>query len=168
MRIFTLGHSTRSLEEFLKILKKFQIELVIDVRRWPSSKKFPWFNKDDLEKELKKNKIDYTHFPELGGYRKEGYMAFSKTEEFSEAIKKLLKVIGKKNAAILCSELLWFRCHRRYIAEKLAMLGHKVIHIFDENRTQEHNLLDKEIEEKMKLVLYCDKRAKKIKEFTPP
>ena len=168
MRIFTLGHSTRSLEEFLEILKKFQVELVVDVRKWPSSEKFPWFNKNSLEKELNNNKIQYIHFPELGGYRKEGYLAFSKTEEFSEAIEKLLDIIDEKNAAILCSELLWFRCHRRYIAERLALLGHTVIHIFDENKTQEHKLLDKEIEEKMKLVLFCDKKAKKMKESTLP
>jgi len=168
MRIFTIGHSTRSLEEFLEILKKFQVELVVDVRKWPSSQKFPWFNKEELEKELNNNKIQYIHFPELGGYRKEGYLTFSKTEEFSEAIEKLLKTIDEKNTAILCSELLWFRCHRKYIAEKLATLGHTVVHIFDKNKTQEHKPVDKEVRERMKLVLFCDKKAKKMKEATPP
>lgn len=164
MRIFTLGHSTRTLEDLLEILKEFQIELVVDIRRFPSSKKFPWFNKENLEDELSKNKILYIHFPDLGGYRKEGYLAFSKTEEFSKAIEKLLETIDEKDAVILCSELLWFRCHRRYVAERLVMLGNKVIHIFDKNKTQEHKLLDKEIEEKMKFVLFCDKKAKRMKE----
>ncbi|MEM5782730.1 MAG: DUF488 domain-containing protein [Candidatus Aenigmatarchaeota archaeon] len=163
MKIFTLGHSTRSIQEFFEILKSFKIELVIDVRKFPSSKKFPWFFKENLEKELNKNKIQYIYFPELGGYRKEGYANFAKSKEFKVAIEKLLLFIDKKNAAILCSEFLWFRCHRRYIANYLAELGHQVIHIFDENKIQEHKLRDEETQEKMKLVLYCDKKARKLK-----
>ena len=163
MRIYTLGHSTRSFEEFLSILKKFRVELVIDVRRFPSSKKFPWFNKENLERELGKEKIEYIHFPELGGYRKEGYANFAKSEEFKKAVEKLLEVIDEKVAAIFCSEILWWRCHRRYIANHLAKLGHRVIHIFDKDRIQEHKLKDKEIQEKMKLVVYCDKKARKLK-----
>ncbi|MFH8086862.1 MAG: DUF488 domain-containing protein [Candidatus Aenigmatarchaeota archaeon] len=159
MKIYTLGHSTRSLEEFLEILKNFEIELVIDVRRFPSSKKFPWFNKENLEKELAKEKIKYLHFPELGGYRKEGYENFSKSKEFSEAIKKLLEIVDNKTAAILCAELLWWRCHRRYIANTLAELGYTIIHIFGKEKTQEH-LQEKDIEEKMKLRIFCDKKAK--------
>jgi uncharacterized protein (DUF488 family) len=162
MKIYTLGHSTRSFEEFINILKNFQVELVLDVRKFPSSKKFPWFNKENLEKELTKNKIEYIHFPELGGYRKEGYENFVKSEEFEKAIKKLLEVIDEKNSLILCAEALWWRCHRRYIANHLASLGYQVIHIFDEKRTQEHKLKEKEIEEKMKLKIFCDKKARKF------
>ena len=164
MKVYTLGHSTRSLEEFLEVLKKFQIELVIDVRRWPSSKKFPWFNKENLEEKLEENNIEYLHFPELGGYRKEGYEAFSKTEDFSKEIKKLIEIIDEKISAILCAEKLWWRCHRRYIAKALAEKGFRIIHIFDEGKTQQHKLKEKEIEEKMKLRLWCDKKAKKLKE----
>ncbi|MEM5834479.1 MAG: DUF488 domain-containing protein [Candidatus Aenigmatarchaeota archaeon] len=160
MKFYTLGHSTRNLEEFLEILKIFKIELVIDVRRFPSSKKFSWFNKENLEKELSKEKIHYLHFPELGGYRKEGYENFSKSKEFSEAIKKLLEIADNKNTAILCAELLWWRCHRRYIANTLAELGHTIIHIFDKEKTQEHKPKDKVVEEKMKLRIFCDKKAK--------
>jgi uncharacterized protein (DUF488 family) len=162
MKIYTLGHSTRSFEEFIDILKNFQVELVLDVRKFPSSKKFPWFNKENLEKELTKNKIEYIHFPELGGYRKEGYENFAKSEEFEKAIKKLLEVIDEKNSLILCAEALWWRCHRRYIANHLASLGYQIIHIFDEKRTQEHKLKEKEIEEKMKLKIFCDKKARKF------
>jgi uncharacterized protein (DUF488 family) len=162
MKIYTLGHSTRSFEEFINILKNFQVELVLDVRKFPSSKKFPWFNKENLEKELTKNKIEYIHFPELGGYRKEGYENFAKSEEFEKAIKKLLEVIDEKNSLILCAEALWWRCHRRYIANHLASLGYQIIHIFDEKRTQEHKLKEKEIEEKMKLKIFCDKKARKF------
>lgn len=159
MKIYTIGHSTRSLEEFLNILKLFRVEIVIDVRRFPSSKKFPWFNKESLKKELEKNKIRYLHFPELGGYRKEGYETFSKTKDFFDAIEKMLKIINK-NSVILCSEFKWWKCHRRYIAAYLAKLGYTVIHIFNKNKTQEHKLT-KEIMEKMKTTIKCDKAYQK-------
>jgi uncharacterized protein (DUF488 family) len=155
--IYTIGHSTRSFEDFLKILKKYGINLVIDVRRFPSSKKFPWFNKENLEKELEENKIKYIHFPQLGGYRKEGYENFSKSKEFADEIKNLIKIIENKIAVIMCAELLFFRCHRRYISEALVNLGYKVVHIYDENKTQEHKLKMPE----MKLKIFCDKIKKK-------
>ena len=140
MKIYTIGHSNRKLDEFLKVLKRFEVKLVVDVRRFPSSKKFPWFNKENLEKELKKEGILYLHFSELGGYRKEGYEKFARSKEFEESVKKLLGIINEKNAVIMCTELLWWRCHRRYIANFLTKLGHKVIHIFDERRSYEHKL----------------------------
>ncbi|MFH8132348.1 MAG: DUF488 domain-containing protein [Candidatus Aenigmatarchaeota archaeon] len=162
MKIYTIGHSTRTLSEFISVLKKFKIDLVVDVRRFPKSTKYPHFNKENLEKELPKNEIEYLHFPELGGYRKEGYEAFSKTEEFSKSIEKLLEIINGKIAGILCSEYFWFRCHRRYIANYLAKIGHEVVHIFDEEKTQKHKLKDKDVEEKMKLIIYFDKKARKF------
>ncbi|MEM2107906.1 MAG: DUF488 domain-containing protein [Candidatus Bathyarchaeia archaeon] len=146
MKIYTIGHSTRSLKEFIEILKAFNIEQVIDVRRLPRSRKFPHFNKENLEAELSKVGIQYVHLPELGGYRKEGYLAFSQTEEFANAIKKLLKIINEKTAVVLCAEILWWRCHRRYIANALAQMGHQIIHIFDEKKTQEHKSRNKETE----------------------
>lgn len=138
MEIYTLGHSTRSFEEFLKILKKFGIELVIDVRRFPSSKKFPWFCKEELEKNLRENGIDYIHFEELGGYRKEGYENFSKSEEFKKAIEKLLKTIDKKITVILCAEWNPLRCHRWYISDRLSRMGYEIIHIISLDKTQNH------------------------------
>ncbi|MEM7821303.1 MAG: DUF488 domain-containing protein [Candidatus Aenigmatarchaeota archaeon] len=163
MKVYTIGHSTRNFEEFLNILKKFNILVVIDVRRFPSSRKFPWFNKENLEKELTKNKIEYIHFPELGGYRNEGYEAFSKSEFFFQGLDKLIKLIDKKISAILCSEILWWRCHRRYIANALVEKGFEVIHVLDEEKTQEHKPKEKEIEEKMKLKVWCDKKPRNIK-----
>lgn len=162
MKIFTFGHSTRSIKEFLDILKHFNIELLIDVRRWPTSKKFPWFSKDNLQEELVKENIRYIHYPELGGYRKEGYATFAKTEEFTEALKKLLEMIDNKIAVILCAEKLWFRCHRKYIAERLAEQGNEIIHILDEKTTYEHKLKTKDLKQKMNLRIWCDKKARKI------
>jgi uncharacterized protein (DUF488 family) len=157
MKIYTIGHSTRSLEEFLDILKFFQIELVIDVRRFPSSKKFPWFNKENMGPELSKHNILFTHFPELGGYRKEGYGTFSQAKEFSQAVNKLIETIDDNNVVILCAERLWWRCHRRYIAKALVERGLDVFHILDTKNVQQHKLKEKEIEEKMKLKIFCDR-----------
>jgi uncharacterized protein (DUF488 family) len=165
--LYTLGHSTRTIEEFLEILEKFQIELVVDVRKFPSSKKFPWFNKENLEKILPDKNIKYIHFAELGGYRKEGYENFSKTEEFRKAVEKLLEITGSRNTIILCSEMVWFRCHRKYIAKAIVDRGFSVTHIYNKEKVQLHEK-SKEIDEKMKLVLFCDKKAKKLKESTLP
>lgn len=158
--IYTIGHSTRGMDEFLDVLKHYNIELVIDVRKFPSSKKFPWFNKDDLASSLGKNGIEYLHHPGLGGYRKEGYANFAKSDEFERALDNLLEKIDDKTTAILCAELFWFRCHRRYITQKLVKRGHKVVHIFDKEKIQEHKSHDKDVNEKMNLVIWCDKKVK--------
>ena len=165
-KIYTLGHSTRSFEEFLEILKIFGINLVVDVRRFPSSKKFPWFNKENLEKELRKNDIEYFHFIELGGYRKEGYENFVKSEEFENSIKRLLEIVEGKVATIVCSERFFWRCHRKYISEYLSKMGIKVIHILDKEKLYEHKP-SKDLEQKMKMRVFCDKKAKKIKTTLP-
>lgn len=161
MKIYTVGHSTRSLDEFLELLKHFDIELVIDVRKFPSSKRFPWFGKDNLAKSLRDKGIEYLHYPELGGYRKEGYANFAASDEFSRALNRLVSIIDDKVAAVMCAELLWFRCHRRYIAGRLVGIGYEVAHIFDKEKIQGHKLHTKEIDEKMDLVIWCDKKAKK-------
>jgi len=153
MIIYTIGHSTRKLEEFIDVLKNCKIDILVDVRKFPTSKKFPWFNKEILERELEKVGIRYFHYPELGGFRKEGYEAFSKTEEFFNAVKNLLQIVDAKNTAIMCAEIVPFRCHRRYIAEALVLLGHKVIHIYEKNKIQEHKPRMKEME----LKIFCDK-----------
>ena len=136
MKVFTIGHSNRKLEEFIEILKYYKIDGIIDVRRFPTSKKFPWFNKDKLENVLKENGIKYIHFKGLGGYRKEGYKNFAKTKEFEKEIKKLEKILLQfKNPAIMCSEKFPWKCHRRYISKKLKEDGFKVEHIIKKKKT---------------------------------
>lgn len=161
MKVYTIGHSTRTLEEFLETLKHYNINLIIDVRKFPTSKRLPWFNKEVLEKETQKLHILYVHFPELGGFRKEGYEQFTKSEDFTKAIDKLIEIMDSKVVAIMCSEFLWWRCHRKYVADILAKNGFEVIHVFDKERVQEHKLKEKEIEERMKQRVFCDKKAKK-------
>ena len=162
MKIYTIGHSNRSYDNFIKILRNYNIDLVNDVRRIPTSTRFPHFTKENLEIELPKNKIDYIHLQELGGYKKEGYQTFSQTKEYLDAINKLIKIIENKTSTIFCSERQWWRCHRRYIAKTLVENGHKVFHIIDTNQNQEHKPEEKEIKEKMKTKIFCDKKAKRF------
>ncbi len=137
--IYTIGHSNRSIEEFIDLLKYFKIDVVVDVRRFPSSRKFPWFNKEFLREELEKHGIKYFHLGELGGYRREKYVNYAETREFEEAVRKLLTLISPyRRAAIMCSESKWWKCHRRFIAGKIVELGHQVTHILSKNRVQKH------------------------------
>jgi len=152
MKIFTIGHSTRSFEEFLKVLKHYKINFLVDVRNFPSSKKFPWFNKENLEKELTKNQIEYLHYPELGGFRKGGYEAFTKTEEFEKSVRNLVEIIDEKNSAIMCAEWNVMKCHRKYISNELHREGYEIIHIINTKTVKNH----KELPWKT-LKLYCDK-----------
>jgi uncharacterized protein (DUF488 family) len=159
MLIYSIGHSTRTFEEFIDILKHFKIELLIDVRQFPGSKKFPHFNKEILEIELPKTNIQYIHFPELGGFRKEGYLAFSQTKEFSEAIKKLLEIVDERTAVIMCAEKFFWRCHRKYVSSALVNFGNQIVHILDREKIYEHKLSE-DLKQKMNLKIFCDKKAK--------
>jgi uncharacterized protein (DUF488 family) len=141
MIIYTIGHGNRNIEEFIKILKYYDIELVVDVRRFPTSKKFPWFSINELSERLMKENINYVWLgEELGGYRKEGYENYIKSEKFREGINKIEELSKSKILAIMCSEKLWFKCHRRFIANILVEKGYEVIHIFDEKKKQKHKL----------------------------
>ena len=158
MKVFTIGHSTRSLDDFIKILKKFEIERLVDVRRFPTSRHHPWFDKNFLQKSLEKEGIEYIHLEELGGFRKIGYKEYVKTREFRKALRKLETLATEKTTAIMCSEFKWWKCHRKYIANELAKDNFEVIHILDEKRIQVHNPLNDFIKEKMKTKIKCDKK----------
>jgi len=147
MLIYTIGHSTRTLSELIKLLKNCGIEIVVDVRRFPSSKKFPYFRREYLEDQLERNGIEYFWLGDsLGGYRKGGYDRYMKSNDFKEGIADLLSIAKKGKTAIMCAELLWFKCHRRFISDVLLKLGYKVVHIVDEKRTYEHRLREKSLE----------------------
>ena len=133
-KIFTLGTSNRKIEEFLEILKEYQIKIVIDVRRWPTSKYFEHFKKENLEKILTENNIQYLHFEKLGGYRSGGYQNYLKTKEFKEALKDLIKIAKNKTVVIICAERLPWKCHRAYIARLLKKRKIEIIHIIEKDR----------------------------------
>ena len=151
--IYTIGHSTRTLEEFISILKSFNIELLADIRSYPGSKRYPHFNKENLQKVLPEHQIMYQHFIELGGRRKtlkdskntawkndsfRGYADYMDTTGFKEGVSKLEDIAAKYKTAYMCSEAVWWRCHRSMVSDYLKWKGWKVLHIIAENRSKEH------------------------------
>lgn len=151
--IWTIGHSTHSLEEFIVMLQSFNVEHLVDVRRFPGSRKFPQFNKDNLEISLPENNIQYTHLENLGGRRKvksdsknttwrnasfRGYADYMETEEFSESMEKLKNLASKKPTAFMCSEAVWWRCHRSMVSDLLKAQAWEVMHIMAVDKANEH------------------------------
>ena len=154
MQIWTIGHSTRTIEEFISLLKENGIELLADVRAWPGSKRYPQFNKDALTESLNANGIRYEHFPELGGKRKSkpdsrntawrnssfrGYADYMETEQFQKGADRLLDFAREAGpTAIMCAEAVWWRCHRSLISDYLKARGVEVLHILGSNKTEPH------------------------------
>ena len=137
--IWTIGHSTLREEEFIDLLKNFGIKRLIDVRRFPTSKKYPQFKREHLKRSLEEAGIEYVYLGDLlGGYRKGGYPAYIKTDSFKEGLSRLISLARNKRTVIMCAEKLFFRCHRRFIADELVKRGLKVIHIIDKKRVYEH------------------------------
>lgn len=132
-KIYTLGTSRRSEEDFIEILLFYDIKTVIDVRRFPKSK-LQIFNKEYLQDLLEREGISYIFLGfELGGFRKGGYEAYSTTEEFKNGIDKLEKAVDN-NAVIICAERFPWKCHRRWIARELHRRGWLVEHIIDKGK----------------------------------
>jgi uncharacterized protein (DUF488 family) len=152
-KVWTIGHSTRSFEEFLALLKQFGIDLLVDVRTFPGSRRYPHFNKEFLAQSLKQNKIDYLHMPSLGGRRKpapdstntswrnasfRGYADYMKTAEYKTAIAQLKNLASRHQLAYMCSEAMWWKCHRALISDYLKVKGWVVLHIMDVDKVAEH------------------------------
>ena len=145
MKIFTPGTSNRTWDEFLEILKYYQIKIVVDTRYFPTSKLFPRFKKENLKKFLNGSGIEYYHLEKLGGYRKGGYEAYEKTKDFKEEIENLIKITSKKPTVIICAERFPWKCHRAFISRNLVEKGIKVIHILEKDRIWEPKKEPKEI-----------------------
>ncbi|MEO0095481.1 MAG: DUF488 domain-containing protein [candidate division WOR-3 bacterium] len=138
--IYTLGTGTRRKESFFKIIKDKNIDIIVDVRRFPTSK-FEEFKKKHLEQSCSEEGIVYLYFGnELGGFRRGGYEGYMKTDEFTRGINEIVKISYDKTICIICAETLPWKCHRRFIARKLMEMGYEVIHIIDERRTWEQKL----------------------------
>ncbi len=152
-QLCTIGHSTRTQEEFISLLKEFSIELLADVRRFPGSARFPHFNKENLAAALQQNHINYLHLLSLGGRRTsaksttaaawknkafQAYADYMQTYEFKKGIEELTTAAKEKRTALMCSEALWWRCHRSLIADYLKAQGWEVIHIMGEHKSQQH------------------------------
>ncbi len=145
--IFTIGHSNRPLEEFLALLTGSQIGCVVDVRRLPGSRRFPQYDADALARSLAEQGIDYWYLPSLCGRRSKReldgvapetfwtnasfarYAAYARGEAFAQGLRELLQRSRRQQCAVMCSEAVWWRCHRRIITDHLLALGIPVCHI---------------------------------------
>ncbi len=153
--IMTIGHSTRSFAELVELLNKNGVTMLIDIRTIPKSRTNPQFSSDTLAETLPKENIKYKHMVALGGLRHakasspnkvwknasfRGYADYMETVPFREALDKLLHLAHKDNVAIMCSEAVWWRCHRSMVADELVARGVSVGHIMDGKHCQLHTL----------------------------
>ena len=123
--VWTVGHSTRSAEEFAQILLAHEIQVLVDVRSFPGSRRYPQFNRAALAESLQQVGIEYKHEPRLGGRPKPSI----DSEAFRKGVEDLLEVAEKSRTAIMCAEALWKHCHRKLISDYVKLAGHNVIHI---------------------------------------
>ena len=165
-RIWTIGHSTREIDDFVSLLKENGIKAVADVRMFPGSRRYPQFGREALANSLADAGIRYEHFPELGGRRKakpdskntawrnesfRGYADYMETEDFRKGIERLADIARQTGptqppsstprvagVAIMCAEAVWWRCHRSLISDYLKARGVEVLHILDHNKVEPH------------------------------
>ena len=153
LTIWTIGHSTHTIEEFIGMLGHNQIEILVDVRHFPGSRRFPHFNKIAMQDALVTAGIRYEHLVELGGRRPvrpdshnmawrnasfRGYADYMETQPFRGGLDRLLEIARTGRTAIMCSEAVWWRCHRSMIADYLKAIGLHVFHIMGTKEGQEH------------------------------
>ena len=153
--VWTIGHSTRSIDDFVGALEAHGIEMVADVRRFPGSRRLPQFASESLAASLAARGIAYQWFPTLGGRRRpepdspntgwrhpafRAYADHVLTEPFADGLFELLMLAGGMRTAVMCAEVLWWRCHRRLIADVLVSLDVPVVHIRDAQHAEPHRL----------------------------
>ena len=151
--IYTVGHSTRPLEELIALLREAGVELLVDVRRFPGSRRHPQFGAERLASALAAAGIDYRHEPRLGGRRRprdsspndawrneqfRGYADHMASEEFAGALRALTAEARRRPTAVMCAEALPARCHRNLLADALDVGGWEVVHLLAPGRTQPH------------------------------
>ena len=134
LRIWTIGHSNRSIEVFLELLREHSIQVLADIRSFPTSK-IEHFKREEMERWLPENGIEYVWLgKELGGYRKGGYKRHMRTKLFREGVKKLLEIAKQKRTCMMCMEKNPKYCHRRFISAYLERKGVEVIHIIEKGQ----------------------------------
>jgi uncharacterized protein (DUF488 family) len=156
--VYTIGHSTRTLDELVAALQAHGVTTLADIRSFPMSRRLPHFNRESLELELPRHGIAYVWMKELGGRRKKirddspntglrndsfrNYADYMLTPEFAEGIDRLLKFAAEGKTAIMCAERVYFQCHRMLVSDYLAAHGHTVLHIDDDKRAlRPHRLM---------------------------
>lgn len=153
--IFTIGHVALPIEQFIDLLRRNDVTLLVDIRRFPGSKKSPQFNSDELREALKAAGIGYEHLGALGGRRQprpdslngawrnesfRGYADYMETTEFQEGLRALEELAQHQRVAIMCAEAVWWRCHRSMVADALTVAGWPVWHIMSEGALRPHRL----------------------------
>ena len=153
--VFTIGHSSRTLEDFIAILEAWSIKCLADIRTVPRSRANPWFNRDSLPSALAPHGISYEHLAALGGLRRahpdspntawrnlsfRGYADYMGTPDFANGIESLLAIASGKKTAIMCAEAVPWRCHRSLVADALGVRGVPVIEILSESSCRMHQL----------------------------
>ena len=154
--VYTIGHSTRSLEDLIAVLAAHEIRTLVDIRSFPMSRRLPHFNREVLAQELPAHNIVYVWKKELGGRRKKihddspntglrndsfrNYADYMLTTQFADAISSLLEIAANGKTAIMCAERVYFQCHRMLVSDYLAACGHTVLHIEDARPPRPHRL----------------------------
>jgi uncharacterized protein (DUF488 family) len=154
-RVLTIGHSTRTIEDFTALLQAYGVQLIVDIRTVSRSRRNPQFNEDTLAASLKKSGIDYVRLKDLGGLRRprkdslnvgwrnpsfRGFADYMQTPEFETGINDLIRLAQDRSVAIMCAEALPWRCHRSLVADALVARGIKVEHIMTLNKLIEHSI----------------------------
>jgi uncharacterized protein (DUF488 family) len=155
--LYTIGHSTRTLDELIAALRAHQIQILVDIRAFPMSRRLPQFNRDSLQETLPAAGIRYLWMKSLGGYRKKvledspnialrnqsfrNYADYMLTPEFTQAASELVALAGHSRTAYMCAERLYFRCHRMMVSDYLTAHGHEVLHIDAEGPVKPHSLM---------------------------
>lgn len=152
-RLWTIGHSTHTIEGFLTMLSAHGIKAVADVRLLPGSRRYPQFNAESLAESLRDRGIEYVHFPELGGRRTprpdshnvawrhtafRGYADYMEMPEFKRGIDRLEDLACRAPTAVMCAEALWWKCHRALVSDWEKVRGVEVLHILSENKVEPH------------------------------
>lgn len=169
MRIFTIGHGVRPADELLEILTEANVRTLVDVRRFPSSRRHPQFNGPALERTLAQAGIAYRHAEGLGGRRTggaefdcirvaafRGYAAWMRTDEFAAALEGAL---AEDEPCLMCAETLWWQCHRRLIAELLNARGHEVVHLLRPGHSEPHRPWEPISETRDSVLYLCGERV---------
>jgi uncharacterized protein (DUF488 family) len=153
MQLWSVGHSTHPLDQFVALLAAHDIALLADIRTVPKSRRHPHFHTDALSRQLPARGIAYQHLARLGGWRRpaddspnrawrnmsfRGYADYAMTQEFADGLNELLTLAAARRTAMMCSEALWWRCHRRLVADRLVAEGSEVWHIGSDGRASEH------------------------------
>jgi len=155
LTVFTVGHSTRSLDDFVALLRAYGVRRLVDIRTIPRSRHNPQFNRDVLSRFLRARRIAYRHMKALGGLRRpradspntgwrnasfRGFADYMQTPEFQRALDRLIALAGEKPTAVMCAESVPWRCHRSLVADALAVRGVEVLHIYSPANSKPHAL----------------------------